>query len=140
MAPLEAVAETDEVAPVAAVLHDQDATMADSTVGRHMDRRAADLLTDAKFTAWAQTLTEVIADRVFLTLRLREWTLLRTIALGEPWTTEELTGATDWFQHMAAATRIAPSPEALRLLAECGRTRRVRNAASQQLRRRDQPI
>ncbi|WP_392753206.1 hypothetical protein [Streptomyces sp. LN590] len=136
---LEAVAETDEVALVAAVLHDQDATMADSAVGRHLDRRAADLLTDAKFTAWAQTLTEVIADRDFLTLRLREWTLLRTIALGEPWTAEELTGATDWFQRMAAATQIAPSPEALRLLAERGRTRRVRNAAGQQLRHRDQP-
>ncbi|WP_331749832.1 hypothetical protein OG963_43040 (plasmid) [Streptomyces sp. NBC_01707] len=137
---LEAVAETDEVALVAAVLCDQDATMADSAVGRHLDRRAADLLTDAKFTAWAQTLTEVIADRDFLTLRLREWTLLRTIALGEPWTAEELTGATDWFQRMAATTQIASSPEALRLLAERGRTRRVRNAASQQLRHRDQLI
>ncbi|MFF0045532.1 hypothetical protein [Streptomyces sp. NPDC005498] len=137
---LEAVAETDEVALVAAVLRDQDATMADGAVGRHLDRRAADLLTDAKFTAWAQTLTEVIADRDFLTLRLREWTLFRTIALGEPWTAEELTGATDWFQRMAATTQITPSPEALRLLAERGRTRRVRNAASQQLRHRDQPI
>ncbi|WP_406372089.1 hypothetical protein OH781_25495 [Streptomyces sp. NBC_01550] len=137
---LEAVAETDEVALVAAVLRDQDAAMADSAVGRHLDRRAADLLTDAKFTAWAQTLTEVIADRDFLTLRLREWTLLRTIALGEPWTAEDLTGATDWFQRMAATTQITPSPEALRLLAERGRTRRVRNAASQQLRHRDQPI
>ncbi|MFC8234811.1 hypothetical protein [Streptomyces sp. NPDC057284] len=137
---LEAFAETDEVALVAAVLRDQDTTMADSAVGRHLDRRAPDLLTDAKFTAWAQTLTGVIADRDFLTLRLREWTLLRAIALGEPWTAEELTGATDWFQYMAAATQIAPSPEALRLLAECGRTRRVRNAASQQLRHRNQPI
>ncbi|MET7549212.1 hypothetical protein ABZS94_26115 [Streptomyces sp. NPDC005500] len=131
---LEAVAETDEVALVAAVWRDQDATMADSAVGRHLDRRAADLLTDAKFTAWAQTLTEVIADRDFLTLRLREWTLLRTIALGEPWTAEELTGATDWFQRMAATTQITPSPEALGLLAERGRTRRVRNSAGQQLR------
>ncbi|MFF1899676.1 hypothetical protein [Streptomyces sp. NPDC058206] len=137
---LEAVAETDEVALVAAVLRDQDTTMADSAVGRHLDRRAADLLTDAKFTAWAQTLTEVIADRDFLTLRLREWSLLRTIALGEPWTAEELTGGTDWFQRMAATMRITPSPEALRLLAERGRTRRVRNAASQQLEHRDQPI
>lgn len=122
---------------MAAVLRDQDTAMANSAVGRHLDRRAADLLTDGKFTAWAQTLTEVIADRDFLTLRLREWTLLRTIALGEPWTAEELTGATDWFQRMAAATQIAPSPEALRLLTERGRTRRVRNAVSQQLKHRD---
>ncbi|MET8436763.1 hypothetical protein ABZV61_29100 [Streptomyces sp900116325] len=135
---LEAVAEADEIALVAAVLRDQDTPMADSTVGRLLDRRAADLLTNVKFTVWAQNLTEVIADRTFLTLRLREWTLLRTIALGEPWTAEELTGATDWFQRMAATTQIAPSPKALSLLAESGRTRRVRNAASQQLRHRDQ--
>lgn len=136
---LEAVAEADEVALVADVLRDQDTAMADSAVGQHLDRRAADLLTDAKFTAWAQTLTEGIADRDFLTLRLREWTLLRTIALGEPWTAEELTGATDWFQRMVATTQITPSPEALRLLAERGRTRRVRNSAGQQLRHRGQP-
>lgn len=136
---LGAVAEGDEADLVAAVLRDQDMKMADSAVGRHLDCRAADLLTDPRFTAWAQTLTEVIADRDFLTLRLREWTLLRTIALDEPWTAEELTGATDWFQRMAATTQIAASPKALRLLAERGRTRRVRNAASWQLRHRDQP-
>ncbi|MFB7312089.1 hypothetical protein [Streptomyces sp. NPDC056192] len=136
---LEAVAEGDEADLVTAVLRDQDMTMADSAVGHHLDCRAADLLTDPRFTTWAQALTEVIADRDFLTLRLREWTLLRTIALDEPWTAEELTGATDWFQHMAATTQIATSPKALRLLAERGRTRRVRNAASQQLRYRDQP-
>ncbi|AVH54600.1 MULTISPECIES: hypothetical protein [Streptomyces] len=136
---LEAVAEADEADLVAAVLRDQDATMADSAVGRHLDRRAADLLTDPRFTAWAQTMTEVITDRDFLTLRLREWTLLRTIALGNPWTAEELTGATDWFQRTAATTQIVTSPKALRLLAECGRTSRIRNAASRQLRHRDQP-
>ncbi|WP_406308845.1 hypothetical protein [Streptomyces sp. NBC_00623] len=136
---LEAVAEGDEADRVAAVLRDQDMKMADSAVGRHLDRRAADLLTDLRFTAWAQILTEVIADRDFLTLRLREWTLLRTIALDEPWTAEELAGATDWFQRMAATTQSAASPKALRLLAERGRTRRVRNAASRQLRHRDQP-
>lgn len=72
----------------------------------------------------------MITDRDFLTLRLREWILLRAIALDEPWAAEEFTGATDWFQRMAATTQIAASPKALRLLAERGRTRRVRNAAS----------
>ncbi|MER5667151.1 hypothetical protein [Streptomyces mirabilis] len=136
---LEAVAEADEADLVAAVLRDQDTTMADSAVGRHLDRRAADLLTGPAFTAWARTTTEVIADRDFLTLRLREWTLLRTIALGEPWAAEDLTSASDWFQRMATTLQIVTSPEALRLLAERGRTRRVRNAASRQPQRRDQP-
>ncbi|MFE5097400.1 hypothetical protein ACFRCI_45780 [Streptomyces sp. NPDC056638] len=136
---LETVAEADEADLVAAVLRDQDATMADSAVGRHLDRRAAGLLTEPRFTAWAQTMTEVIADRDFLTRRLHEWTLLRTIVLGKPWTAEDLASASDWFQRMAAAPQIVTSPEALRLLAERGRTRRVRNAANRQLRHRHQP-
>jgi hypothetical protein len=123
------VAEADEADLVAAVLRDEDATMADSAVGRHLDRRAAALLTDPRFTAWAHTLSEVIAGRDFLTRRLREWILLRTVAVDQPWTAEELIGASDWFQRMVATTRIVTSPEALRLLAERGRTRRVRNAA-----------
>jgi hypothetical protein len=135
---LEAVAETDEAALVAVVLRDEDATMADSAVGRHLDRRAAGLLTDHRFTAWAQTVTQVIADRDFLTRRLREWTLLRTIALGKSWAAEELTGASDWLQRMAATTQIVTSPEALRLLAEHGRTRHVRSGANLRLRHRNQ--
>lgn len=130
---LESVAEADEVALIAAVLRDEDPMMAESAVGLHLDRRAADLLAQPRFTAWALTMAEVIAGRAFLTRRLREWTLLRAVALGEPWAAEELTGASDWFQRMAATTRIVTSPEAFRLLAERGRTRRVRNAASRQL-------
>lgn len=137
---LEAVAEADEADLVAAVLRDPDTTMADSAVGRHLDRRAVDLLTGPAFTAWARTMTEVVAGRGFLTLRLREWTLLRTVALGKPWAAEDLTSASDWFQRMATTMQIVASPEALRLLAERGRTRRVRNAASRQLQRRDHPI
>ncbi|MET7725718.1 hypothetical protein [Streptomyces mirabilis] len=136
---LEAVAEADEADLVAAVLRDQDMTMADSAVCRHLDRRAADVLTGPAFTAWARTMTEVFADRDFLTLRLREWILLRTIALGRPWTAEDLTSASDWFQRTATTMRLVVSPEALSLLAERGRTRRVRNAASRQLQRPDQP-
>jgi hypothetical protein len=130
---LEDVAEADELDLVAAVLRDENATMADSAVARHLDRRAADLLTDPRFTAWAHTLSEVIAGRDFLARRLREWTLLRSVALDKPWTAEELIGASDWFQRVATA-RIVTSPEALRLLAGRGRTRRVRNAANSRLR------
>uniref|UniRef100_A0AAU2VI32 Uncharacterized protein n=1 Tax=Streptomyces sp. NBC_00008 TaxID=2903610 RepID=A0AAU2VI32_9ACTN len=136
---LETVTEAAEADLVAAVLRDQDATMADSAVGRHLDRRAAGLLTGPRFTAWAHAMTEVIADRDFLALRLREWALLRAIALGEPWTAEELTGATNWLQRMAATSQIATSSESLRLLAEHGRTRRTRNAAGRQLPQRDRP-
>ncbi len=85
-------------------------------------------------------MTEVFADREFLALRLREWTLLRTIALGKPWAAEKIsTSASDWFQRTATTMRFVVSPEAPSLLAERGRTRRVRNAASGQLQRRPGP-
>ena len=135
---LEAVAQTDEADLVAAVLGDPDAAMAESAVGRHMDRRAAQLLTAPAFTHWAHTMAEVIAERDFLTRRLHEWSLLRSIVLGEPWTVEKVTQASDWFQHTATTTQTVSSPDALRLLADHGRTRRIRNAASRRLHQLEQ--
>ncbi|MER6202581.1 hypothetical protein ABT234_35075 [Streptomyces sp. NPDC001586] len=131
---LESVQEADEAGLVAAVLRDDCVVMAESAVNRHLERRAAQLLTDAHFPDWARTTAAVIGDRAFLSRRLREWTLLRAIALDEPWTAEEVTGASDWFQRTAAAAQAVSSPEALDLLAEHGRTRRVRNAATLRLR------
>ncbi|MGW3724581.1 hypothetical protein [Streptomyces sp. F001] len=136
---LQTVAEANEADLLAAVLRDEDATMANSAVGRHLDRRAADLLTDPAFTAWAQTMAQVVDQRDFLTSRLREWSLLRTLALGEPWAAEELTDASDWLQRMAATTQIVTAPQALRLLAQRGRTRRVRTAASRRLHQLEKP-
>ncbi|MFE2825243.1 hypothetical protein [Streptomyces sp. NPDC059271] len=135
---LENASEADEVALVATVLHDPHVSMAEAAVNRHLECRAAHLLTNPAFSAWAQTFTTAIGDRPFLARRLREWILLRAIALDEPWTAEELTTASDWFQRTASVALIVTSPEALRLLAERGRTRRVRNAASRRLQHADQ--
>ena len=107
--------------------------MAESAVCRHLNRRAAQLLTAPAFTAWSHMMATVIAERDFLTRRLREWGLLRSIALGEPWAAEDVTAASDWFQRTATTTQIVSSPDALRLLSDHGRTRRVRNAASLRL-------
>lgn len=130
---LEAVAEGGEVELVAAVLRDEDAAMAQSAVVRHIDRRAAQLLADTRFTAWARTMTGVVAERAFLVRRLREWALLGAITRGEPWAPGALTMASDWCQRTAVSDRIAASHEALTLLAAHGRTRRVRNAAALRL-------
>ncbi|MDX3534589.1 hypothetical protein PV721_09440 [Streptomyces sp. MB09-01] len=129
----ESVLEADEAALVAEVLRDACVSMAESAVNRHLERRAAHLLTGPGFPSWAAMMAAIIGDRPFLTRRLREWTLLRTIALGEPWAAEELTGASDWFQRTASAAQVVTAPAALTLLAEHGRTRRVRNAASRRI-------
>ncbi|KQX79207.1 hypothetical protein AB0K86_22535 [Streptomyces clavifer] len=135
---LEDVPEADEAALVATVLRDPVLSMAEAAVNRHLECRASALLTDPEFTAWAHSMATVIWDRPFLTRRLREWTLLRAIARDEPWTAEEVTTASDWFQRTASAARIVTSAEALSLLAERGRSRRVRNAASRRLHHPDQ--
>ncbi|MGW6416237.1 hypothetical protein [Streptomyces sp. NPDC055055] len=128
------MADADEVTLVASVLRDPDRGMASSAVGRHVDRRAAALLTGPRFTDWSAALADACAGDDFLVRRLREWTLLDTVARGGPWSADEVTGASDWFQRTVATTPVPTSPEALRLLAERGRTRRVRHAADHRLR------
>ncbi|MEU9190746.1 hypothetical protein AB0D14_40830 [Streptomyces sp. NPDC048484] len=128
---LAVVRDEDEADLVTRILRDPDTTMAQSAIVRHLNRRAALLLTDDGFTGWARAMAEISAEREFLARRLREWTLLRSITVGEPWGSEEVTTGSDWFQRKAVET--LPSPAVLTLLAETGRTRRVRADASRRL-------
>jgi hypothetical protein len=134
---LAAAREADEADLVATVLRDPDQAMAQSAVARHLDNRAAHLLPlpDQQFEDWAHVMTPEISELDFLTRRLHEWTLLRSITVGKPSTPQEVTTASDWFQRKAAET--VTSPAVLTLLASAGRTRRVRAAASRRLRRQD---
>lgn len=127
------VRDEDEADLVTRILRDRDTAMAQSAIVRHLYRHAAQLLTDDEFTSWAHAMAEISAEREFLTHRLREWTLLRSITVGEPWDSEEVTTGSDWFQRKAV--EILPSPAGLTLLAEAGRTRRVRAGASRRLQR-----
>ncbi|MER6449001.1 hypothetical protein [Streptomyces venezuelae] len=122
-----------EAEVVAAVLRDPDRVMAESAVVTHLDRRALQLLADEEFPAWAGAMAAALAGRAFPERRLREWNLLKAVGSGEPWSAEELTAASDWCQRTAA--RLLTSHEALTLLATDARTRRVRNAAAERLRR-----
>ena len=135
---LATVREADEADLVATVLRDPDQAMAQSAVIRHLDNRAAHLLPlpDQRFEDWAHAMANQISELDFLTRRLHEWTLLRSITLGKPWAAEQVTTASDWFQRKAAET--VTSPAVLTLLASAGRTRRVRAAANRRLHRRDQ--
>lgn len=123
-----------EAEAVAAVLRDPDLVMAESAVVTHLDRRAAGLLADEAFPAWAQAVGAALAGRTFAARRLREWTLLKAVTRGEPWSAAELLAASDWCQRTAAQS--LHDDGALRLLAAGARTRRVRNAAAQRLLRR----
>ncbi|MEU1598358.1 hypothetical protein ABZ468_37465 [Streptomyces sp. NPDC005708] len=60
------------------------------------------------------------------TRRLQEWTLFRTITLRQSWRPDALLASSDWLQRKTAATSNA---DAIEILAERGRTKRIRNTA-----------
>ncbi|MFF7456995.1 hypothetical protein [Kitasatospora sp. NPDC008115] len=123
-----AVAPGGAAALVARVLTDPDPTMANSAVCEYLDRRAAELLADPGWSAWCRELTGPVAVDDFTARRLREWTLLRAIALDEPWDAEQVLTASNWLQlRLAEESRDAA---ALAVPAGGGRTRRIRNTAA----------
>ncbi|MEU9225986.1 hypothetical protein AB0D40_16635 [Streptomyces massasporeus] len=130
---LEQVADADESALVGGVLADPDPVMARAAVARHLDRRAAELFPTPLWEDWAGAMARVVTGHPFLVRRLQEWSLFRAVALGLPWHRDDLLAASDWLQLKAAD---GTSPEALQVLAESGRTKRIRNTARTGDRRR----
>lgn len=123
---LEQVGDADEVDLIIEVLTDPDPVMARSAVVRHLDRRATDLHPEPAWDPWAASIAPAVTRDPFLTGRLRDWTLFRVIALQRPWQPNALLDASNWLQLKAAG---AANPDALALLAEHGRTKRIRNTA-----------
>ena len=132
---LEQAAPAEEAALVRRILTDPDRTMAESAVTRHLDRRAAALHTRPDYTGWAESMAAATAGRTFLADRLREWTLLRAVHLNHPWDPETLIReSSNWLQLKLAEAPATPAP-ALTLLADQGRTKRIRHLARTGLRR-----
>ncbi|MFD9005005.1 hypothetical protein ACFV0T_29305 [Streptomyces sp. NPDC059582] len=127
----------DEVAPADAgalitrVLADPDKGMANSAVCEYLDRRAAELLTDPGYPSWRLEMAGPVGVDDFSTRRLNEWTLLRAMTLSEPWDAENLLAASNWLQVHTAEKSSAMA--VLEVLAESGRTRRIRNIAKSRL-------
>lgn len=135
-AQLERSTPAEEPALVRRVLTDPDRTMAVSAVTRHLDRRAAATHATPDYTEWAQSMAAATAGHAFLADRLREWTLIRDVCLNHPWDSEDLTrSSSDWLQLKLAEAPATPVP-ALTLLAEQGRTKRIRHLARTGLRLR----
>ncbi|MER7910055.1 hypothetical protein [Streptomyces sp. NPDC096068] len=71
-------------------------------------------------------MTEATADRPFLVRRLRERSLFRAVTLGLPRWPDDLLASSDRLQLKTAA---GTNAEAVEILAELGRTRRIRDTA-----------
>lgn len=130
---LEQVADSEEIELVDRVLADRDRVMAQAAVVRHLDRRAAELCPEAVWEDWAAVMAQAVAARPFLTRRLGEWSLFRAITLRLAWHRNDLLASSDWLQLKAAA---GSDPEALGVLADNGRTKRIRHTARTSLIRR----
>jgi hypothetical protein len=88
-----------------------------------MDRRAADLHSRPGYEAWAQAMAQALIDRPFLARRLQEWSLFRAITLKLSWQSDDLLASSNWLQ---LKTATGTNTEALEILAEAGRTKRIR--------------
>ncbi|RPK71395.1 hypothetical protein EES45_34710 [Streptomyces sp. ADI97-07] len=123
---LQQVTDADEINLVSRVLTDPDQTMARSAVLRHLDRRAADLHPGSAYEGWAQAMTQATIVHPFLAQRLQEWSLFRAVMLKLPWRPDDLLGASNWLQLKSAA---GANTDAIKVLADVGRTKRIRNTA-----------
>ena len=132
---LEQVSAEQELTLVTAVLTDPDRTMAASAVVQHMQRRVLELLRSPAYPAWQEGMADALAGHTFLAKRLDEWALFRAVTLDLPWTPEELITASDWLQCWISQG-LRSSAEAHTVLADSGRTRRVRNAAKSKIKNR----
>ncbi|MFI6495610.1 hypothetical protein [Streptomyces sp. NPDC050564] len=130
---LRQVADPDEVDLVSRVLTDVDQTMAQSAVLRHLDRRAAGLCLGPTYEGWAQAMTQATIDHPFLAQCLWEWSLFRAVTLRLPWQPDDLLASSNWLQLRAAA---GMNTEAIEILAEAGRTKRIRHTARTSLNHR----
>ncbi|MGQ4486029.1 hypothetical protein ACN6LM_002384 [Streptomyces sp. SAS_281] len=126
LAELQHVADADEVDLVDRVLTDPDQTMAQSAVLRHLDRRAADLYPGLAYEEWVRTMTQATSGHPFLAQRLREWSIFRAVTLKLPWQLDDLLASSNWLQLKTASGMNA---EAIEVLADAGRTKRIRTTA-----------
>lgn len=110
----------DENAFLRLVLADPDHEMAIAAVVARIDDRAR---SSADFHAWADRVEPCVAHVEFIRRRLTEWRLLLDAFAGRPVDSAAVLAASDWAQRKLAAV---VDGDLLVLLAEHGRTRRVR--------------
>jgi hypothetical protein len=133
---LEQVTDADEVDIVSKVLSDPDQNVGQSAVMRHLDRRADELHPQPGYEHWAEMMTGATIGYPLLTQRLRDWSFFRAVMLGQPWHADALLESSNWLQLKTAE---ASAGAALEILADSGRTKRIRNTARINLQHRSSP-
>jgi hypothetical protein len=115
------------------ILRDPEELTSKTAFVEFVDNVAGRSTDPAEFERWAAAITPEIeslqaeGNRRFLHDRIRDWTIYLTIKAGHTPNSAELAETTDWMQRTIAET--STSLPTLTLLAENGRTRKIRNVA-----------
>lgn len=116
---------------VLAVLSDPDVAMRESALGTYVDHRAGRSQSPAEFDEWARSIGELLTAP-YLARRLAEWRLLKLLEAGESADPRELIESSDWLQRRITETA-GVREDILRVLAQSGRSRRIRAAAQRRI-------
>lgn len=119
----------DDLPVITRVLEDPDQAMAAAAVVRHLDRMGE---SHPDFDTWAEAVLPVLGGREFPTRRVAEWRLYRELVAGGEPDRDRLHEASDWLQRKVADDLTGSA--VLEVLAEVGRTKRVRNTAKSKIR------
>jgi hypothetical protein len=127
----------DDRAVVAAILRDPEELTAKTAVVALVDGVAERTGDPAAFRRWAAGLAPELerlsgGHRGFVWGRVHDWAVYLTVRSGQAPAAGELVGVTHWMQRRLASE--ATLPGVLAVLAEDGRTRKVRDAAGERLR------
>jgi hypothetical protein len=118
---------------VATILRDPVESISKTAVVKFVDDIATRATDPVEFQRWtAELIPEIYlfkaeGNRRFLQYRIRDWTIYLTINAGQTPTPAELTDTTSWMQRKIAEESICLS--VLTVLAESGRTKKIRNIA-----------
>ncbi|KAB2352522.1 hypothetical protein [Actinomadura rudentiformis] len=125
---------------VATILRDPIELVSKTAVVHFVDTIAMKAADAAEFQQWAAgispetQLLKAKGSRRFVQRRIQDWTMYLEIKAGRKPTDAELTNATDWMQRLIATE--STSLPILTLLAEKGRTSKIRRIAKNRARSR----
>ncbi|SDZ03220.1 hypothetical protein SAMN05421504_108349 [Amycolatopsis xylanica] len=123
---------------VATILRDPEELTAKTAIVALVDEIARKATDPVSFQRWAAAVLpeldrlEAEGHREFIRQRIRDWLFYLSVEDGQVPTPEELAEVTDWMQRLLAEE--STSAPVLGLLAESGRTKKIRNIAKNRVR------
>ena len=113
------------------IARDPERSMSESAAVRFVDHVAESAKDEAELNQLGRLLADFVVRFPYATGRLDDWRLLKKLDAGGEASDVDITNGSDWLQRRLSTS---DSLRTLRVLADAGRTRRVREAARRRLR------